>query len=669
MPSAIEEPTRRVADVRQRASKLPVAALLLVPGALTVSLAFQSGGYGTRATAVAATEMLVLFAVWLILAPRPLAALSGPLLLGVIALAGLSAWEALSATWSPDPERASPEAVRTMLYAVTVALFGLMAATPRRVRMLVLGGAAGAVAVSMAALASRLLPDLFSRSAGVYLDRLSYPISYWNGLGLLAAIGGVLCLHLTSDSNEPAWIRRLAAGALPLLAATLYATLSRGATVAALVGVALYLLVARPPTLLAVFAAVGLPTAGALVLAHAASSARFTTVAPDSATVADARWIALGLVTCALAAGALRGVADRMIGHRSGQRRGNRPRVGIERFSVSVVAVCLVAGAVAALVIVSRERERSRHGTATLGASRLVDTGSSGRSAYWRVALDVAADHPLRGEGAGTFDLAWARRRDTARLMVRDAHSLYLETLAELGVVSLALLLAALGTMALAMMRRVRRGSVEAAVWAALLAAYAAWLVHAAADWDWELPAVSLWVFAAGGAALSGQPGAAAQGDPPPRQVLLRWALVAGCVLAGFQAGRLALAAGRADDALAAARGRDCPKAEVRANDSLRLRDQSTPYVVLAWCRRAAQPVAARKAMVKAIRRDRKDWRLHYDFAIVLAEGGEDPLPEAKTAHHLNPLDPDVIEAVAVFARGTRESRRGYARGKQFMVP
>ena len=46
-----------------------MAALLLVPGAAAIALAFQSGGYGTRATALVATEMALLLAVWLVLAP------------------------------------------------------------------------------------------------------------------------------------------------------------------------------------------------------------------------------------------------------------------------------------------------------------------------------------------------------------------------------------------------------------------------------------------------------------------------------------------------------------------------------------------------------------------------------------------------------------------------
>src|SRR6185295_4307681 len=58
------------------------------------------------------------------------------------------------------------------------------------------------------------------------------------------------------------------------------------------------------------------------------------------------------------------------------------------------------------------------------------------RGDYWHVAWRVAGEHAARGTGAGTYDLAWAAFGDLDRWQgVLDAHSLYLEGLAELGVV------------------------------------------------------------------------------------------------------------------------------------------------------------------------------------------------------------------------------------------
>ena len=114
-------------------------------------------------------------------------------------------------------------------------------------------------------------------------------------------------------------------------------------------------------------------------------------------------------------------------------------------------------------------------------AGRLI-SAQSNRSAYWRVAAEVFAEHPLNGIGSGSFGVEWLQRREIAEA-VRDAHSLYLETAAELGLVGLAALVAFLAGIVLA----ARRAAQPAAI-----AALAAFALHAGLDWDWELPALSL---------------------------------------------------------------------------------------------------------------------------------------------------------------------------------
>lgn len=48
-----------------------------------------------------------------------------------------------------------------------------------------------------------------------------------------------------------------------------------------------------------------------------------------------------------------------------------------------------------------------------------------------------------------------------------------------------------------------RLGGPDRTLYAALFAAGLAWALHAGVDWDWQMPAVTLWVFALGGAALA----------------------------------------------------------------------------------------------------------------------------------------------------------------------
>ena len=77
-------------------------------------------------------------------------------------------------------------------------------------------------------------------------DRLSYPLTYWNALGLLAAVGTILCFHLTCSRAEPPAVRVLGAAAVPLLVTTLFFTFSRGAIAAGIVGLVAYVVIGRP---------------------------------------------------------------------------------------------------------------------------------------------------------------------------------------------------------------------------------------------------------------------------------------------------------------------------------------------------------------------------------------------------------------------------------------
>ena len=121
----------------------------------------------------------------------------------------------------------------------------------------------------------------------------------------------------------------------------------------------------------------------------------------------------------------------------------------------------------------------------TVVAISRVDRPLGPRVDYWTVALNQWKENIWLGSGAGTFALYWLREGSTS--VVLDAHSLYLETLAEIGPIGFLLLIGALGLPMFAAARS--RDRSLAAVGGA---AYAAYLVHAGLDWDWEMPAVTL---------------------------------------------------------------------------------------------------------------------------------------------------------------------------------
>ena len=78
--------------------------------------------------------------------------------------------------------------------------------------------------------------------------------------------------------------------------------------------------------------------------------------------------------------------------------------------------------------------------------NRLFTLSGNGRYQLWRIALDDAGSHPGLGSGAGSYERYFLRHQPAHLGRVRDAHSLYVETLAELGPFGLALLVVVLGT-------------------------------------------------------------------------------------------------------------------------------------------------------------------------------------------------------------------------------
>ena len=164
------------------------------------------------------------------------------------------------------------------------------------------------------------------------------------------------------------------------------------------------------------------------------------------------------------------------------------------------------------LAVLHTARPRLWGAIAVAGAAAVVaaaavaspDISLGDRPDYWEAALDDASDHPLTGSGAGSFEEYWLEHGDPS-IHVRDAHSLYLEAFAELGVVGLALVLVMFAVPFLALSRK--RGHVEAVAAAAL----AAFVVHAGIDWDWEMPVVVLAGLACAAALLvAARPGTAA---------------------------------------------------------------------------------------------------------------------------------------------------------------
>ncbi len=168
-----------------------------------------------------------------------------------------------------------------------------------------------------------------------------------------------------------------------------------------------------------------------------------------------------------------------------------------------------------------------------IGVAAAVSAGAKEpRSLYYHVAWREYLAHPLLGSGAGTFGHYWLRWGDVAAWGgALDTHSLYLETLAELGPIGLCLL----GAFLLYPLRRALAHRSLPFVPAAAGAAIA-FLVHAGLDWDWEMPAVVVAALGCAAVVAFAEP---EQGDEEPARVLptaVRGAALAAALVAGAAA-------------------------------------------------------------------------------------------------------------------------------------
>jgi hypothetical protein len=278
---------------------------------------------------------------------------------------------------------------------------------------------------------------------------------------------------------------------------------------------------------------------------------------------------------------------------------------------------------------------------------RLTDRGeisNQSRPAYWRVARAAFADDPVAGTGAGTFGLVWARERPSVE-NATEGHSLYFETLAELGVVGAVLLLAVLIPLVGVFFTRLRGPTRP--LYAAFSAVALTWLFHAALDWDWELPVLSIWLFAAGGTALAASERVIRRN--PPRRRWLRRALTAGaCAVVALTPLFVAISQQRLDTAVAAFAKKDCDTAVASGEGATSLVPaRPEGYAIRGYCAVLdGRPARGIGLMESAVERDPENWEYHYGLAIVRATAGADPRDAARRANELNPRENRTQEAV-----------------------
>jgi peptidoglycan/LPS O-acetylase OafA/YrhL len=458
---------------------LPIAALLAGP----TIVGFSSGGATDTSRLAAAVAAFVILALAAALPSRPTAVPSRGLLPAARSarwalggLAGFAAWTLLARTWAPTHGRADVAFELAALYLAVVTAAGLLLRRRAVARAVEPALALGALVVVGYGVAGRLVPGLVELAVSPRAGgRLDQPLTYWNAMGALAGLGLVLVTRLAGDETRPSGLRACAAAALPVLGAGVYLSFSRAAIAATAAGI--LVLVVLAPTRAQLRAAILAAVGTGLGIAATAPFGSVRTLAGTLGMRERQGVAALILLVAAtlVIAGAHLVATERCV-----------PRLALPRGWRGAAAVALAV--VAVLPFAAALADRSDGGSTTFGAStsRLAAAGSN-RSAYWKVAIRSWADHPLAGEGAGSFGETWLRERDIAE-RVHNAHSIELETASELGLVGVALLALAFGAIGLAARRLYGEDAVLAVGPAAVLVA---WLLHASVDWDWQMPALT----------------------------------------------------------------------------------------------------------------------------------------------------------------------------------
>lgn len=573
-------------------------------------------------------------------------------------LTGLALLALLSTGWAASAESAFAEADRLLLYT-GVMIIPVVVARRGQAGWWADGMAAGIGVVAALALGQRLFPGTFpeyelSQALPAAANRLSWPLGYWNGLGIFVALGAPLLLRVAVTARLWPW-RAAAVAAMPAIAGTLYLTSSRGGVAVAIVSVVAFVLLCGQGVraVLALLAG-GAGSGVAIAILHAhpvlVDGPIGTSAASDAGSSA-APLIVLVAVACGLGYAALTAVVRSRLALPRGAR-----------FAVAAAALVAVFVGLAAVDVSTRLDEFKAAppddgaGTTAIG-SHLASGGGSGRWQFWSAAVDQFQAHPAVGDGAGSYEAWWAQH-GSLDWFVRNAHSLWLETLGELGVIGFVLLVGAFGIALVSGVRRLRSQLPDdRATVGALLALLVGFVVGASLDWVWQLPVVALVAMLAVGLLVGpatqprlpeGDRPVAAERARDSRSItgsfglrvcfcLAAWAVICSQAIPYLssqevQASRRAVGTGNVATALE------------RAESAVSIQPwASSPRLQLALVQeRAGQVEAARDELARAISRDSANWRLQVVAARLAAKDGDIPAARRALARarQLNPRSP-----------------------------
>ena len=375
-------------------------------------------------------------------------------------------------------------------------LLALIVVRRQTLRSLVAGVGAAFGVVGLLAVLSRLYPGAFPHDQVLTFfpgtnERLNYPLNYANGTGNFLAIGLPLLLFLATRARTVAG-QAVGAAAIPVSVLGIVLTASRGGVLTTIVAIVLFYALSpdRLPKLLTGLLAAG--GSAILIAGLLHRSALRNGLSTPVAVTQRHQLTALLLLVCI-------GVALAQVGIALATRYAVRPKLlRISRRSaaigtvvaVVVVLVVAIAAGVPGKLAHQWNLFKQTDVTGVVSGnvySRLGTVTGSHRYQYWQTAVHAFKSKPLTGIGPGTFEFYWAQHGPIYEF-IRNAHSLYLETLAEAGIPGFLLVFGLLAVVLITgIVRSLRAPPLARASLAAATASFAAFCVAAGYDWLWQL--------------------------------------------------------------------------------------------------------------------------------------------------------------------------------------
>jgi O-antigen ligase len=612
-------------------------------------LALAGGGFDLSARHVAGLAVWLVVVGLLALGAAARARLGRPFYWASGLILGLALLSAISSLWSGSIELSITEADRVLVYLGFFLAAFLIAQTDQRRQRFAEGIAIALALIALAALATRLLPNVFDAGPGVGSGpRLRYPLGYWNANGLVFGIGVAMALWMSRRSLN-ASLRWLAVASLPVLLLALYFTYSRGGLLALLVAGGCLLALSHDRLWLLATLAIG--ALGALPALLAVQARRSLADNFGSQVTVDQGAEVLLFLLAGIALALLLFAGLRRLEGRDGGLTGRA--VELSRNPKLLRGLALGAALLAiGVAIAVGGRAWDQFSSSDLQfpnqpEKHFGQLSGAGRHDFYRVAIDAFEEKPLLGHGAGTYQFSWLQLRSIS-LPVLDAHSVFLEAFAELGAVGGLLVLGLFGLLlwtGFAAWRAARGAQRE--LCAVLLSTAVAFTVAAAIDWFWEIAALGAIFFLASGVLVAVRCAQLAQARGLGKGEGRRFGLaVAGLAVAWITA--LALIGPLLVDheikaSQSAAAAGDIPSAVNHADTARSIEPwAASPYVQLGLLSQLqGDYVTASGRLSQAIHREDRSWLLYYLRSKIEHEAGATARARAdlRRAQQLNPLE------------------------------